>query len=98
MVETKVRLAFRSKPGISTAIIVLILLAVFVQVVHVHVQCEPSGTTCLACMSAHTAVPVTAFAGSVLLIAITLVLVHHQPGISHCEATLPLFIRPPPTR
>jgi len=76
----------------------LILLAVCVQAVHIHVDRESSGATCLACVSAHTGVPVASIVSSGSLIAITLVLVLHQPEVPSCEGTLPLFIRPPPSR
>lgn len=98
MAQTLPSFELRCKKWTSTVFVVLILLALCAQAVHIHVDREPSGATCLACVSAHTGVPVASIVSSGLLIAITLVLVLCEPQVPNCEATLPLFIRPPPTR
>jgi hypothetical protein len=59
---------------------------------------EASGTTCLACVSAHTGVPIAAVVSSGFLIAITFVSVLGEPEVPNSQAVLPLFIRPPPLR
>jgi len=88
----------RCKQWASTVFVMLVLLAVCAQAVHLHLDREPSSATCLACVSAHTVVPVASIVSSGLLIAITLVFVLHELEVPTCEAILPLFIRPPPSR
>jgi len=69
-----------------------------VQAMHVHAHESSTGTPCLACVSAHTNVPVAAVVTTVLLVAITSILVPSETAIPSVEAVLPLFIRPPPSR
>ena len=80
----------------STAFILLLLLAVGAQAIHVHVH--ESSTPCFACVSAHTNIPVAAVVNTVLLIAITSVVLHSETVAPSFESVLPLFIRPPPSR
>ncbi len=98
MGKTRAKFQVRCRLWATTACLMLILLAVCVQAVHVHAQGESSGATCLACVSAHTGVPVRAILSAVHLIAITSVLVLYELEIPSYEAFLPLFIRPPPSR
>src|SRR5512140_1731490 len=78
MMEITARFEFRRRKWASIAIVVLILFAVGVQAVHVHSKGEPSGATCLACVSAHTGAPVATIVSPVLLIALMLVLILHE--------------------
>ena len=98
MTQSKATFEFRLNRGAWTVLVVLVLLAVCAQAVHIHVDREPSGATCLACVSAHTGVPVASVVASGFLIAITFVQALLEPEVPNCEAILPLFIRPPPSR
>jgi hypothetical protein len=98
MMETSARFEFRWKWWAPTACIALILFAVCAQAVHVHTQSEPSGATCLACVSAHSGAPVSPVVSSAPLAASASVLVLPEPETSSYEAILPPFIRPPPSR
>ena len=98
MMEITARFELHCRKWASVAIVLLILFAVCVQAVHMHGKTEPSGATCLACVSAHTGAPVATIISPVLLIALMLVLILHEFEVPSFEACLPLFIRPPPTR
>src|SRR3954451_19669378 len=88
----------RSKRWAWSVFVTLILFAVCAQAVHIHFDRELPGATCLACVSAHTGVPVASIVASGFLIAVTLVFVLHESEVPNFEAVLPLFIRPPPSR
>lgn len=98
MTESSAKFEFRWKRYASAICVTFILFAVFAQAVHVHTQGEPSGTPCLACVSAHTGAPVSPVVSSVLLVTITPLVVLPELEIHSSEAVLPLFIRPPPSR
>jgi hypothetical protein len=98
MMDTKTMFESRWQRWVLTACVMLVLFAIGVQAVHVHGKGEPSGATCLACVSAHTGAPVATIVSPVMLIALMLVLILHEFEVPSYEACLPLFIRPPPTR
>jgi hypothetical protein len=77
--------------------ILLILLAVGMQLVHVHADNDFSGSICLACVSAHTSVPVARICFSAFLVALTLVVILGESTPGTCEPLLKYFIRRPPS-
>jgi hypothetical protein len=98
MREETAKLELRWKTCASAICATLVLFAVLAQSVHVHAQAETSGAICPACVSAHTGTPVSPIVSSFSLFAIASVLVLPELEIPSCEAVLPLFIRPPPSR
>ncbi len=77
------------------AFALLILLAVCMQVAHVHSETF-SSSICLACVSAHSSVPVAALVLPAFLVALTLVIIQGESAAPTHEALLKNFIRPPP--
>jgi hypothetical protein len=98
MTQPRGRFEFRYRRWVSTVFVMLILFAVCAQAVHIHADRERPGATCLACVSAHTGVTVASVVSSGFLVAVTFVFVLHEIEVPNCEAVLPLFIRPPPSR
>lgn len=74
----------------------LILLAVGMQLIHVHAEDDFSGSICLACVSAHTSVPVAGTVLSEFMVAITFVIVQGESEPATYEALPKQLIRPPP--
>ncbi len=78
--------------------VLLILLFVGMQLVHVHPDNDFSGSICLACISAHTSVPVASIVFAEFLVALTYVIVLGELHPVTCAPLLEHFIRPPPSR
>ena len=77
--------------------IALIILQVSVQAVHVHGATGSADTTCLVCVSARTSAPTAVAITQVVLIALASVAIVRELSAPTFSASLPLFIRPPPS-
>lgn len=87
----------RSMRWFLRAFALLIVLAVAVQVAHVHAAKDFSGSVCLACVSAHSSTPVASVVVPALLVAITFALILGESEPPTHESFLKHFIRPPPS-
>jgi hypothetical protein len=81
----------------TTAFVLLLLLTVGVQALHVDPLEGPSASPCMVCVSTQTNAPVAIVVTSVLLVEVASAFIPNDPAVPSFEATLSLFVRPPPS-
>ncbi len=87
----------RFKRWLLRAFALLIVLAVGMQVAHVHAAKDFSGSVCVACVSAHSSVPVAAIVLPAFLVAATFAFIVGESEPPTHEVLQDYFIRPPPS-
>ena len=84
---------------LATAFVLLLLLTTAAQAADMCCSgADVAGCrTCVTCASMHGTTPAPAVAPQVRLVAVALVAIAHELNTPSYEASLPLFIRPPPS-